>query len=312
MIFYASGAIVDPRTLEMVVERRIAVLTSFAYKGAMKKQFPILAPMLRAARVRLPYMVDSGAFTAWSKGKEVRRDALIDFYNRTQEEYGDAFDFTFVSLDRIPGRQGVERTEDDYRVAAEETIRNYEVMKREVRGYVKPVYHNGDPERVLRAYDDAPYISLGASQDLSYAEREAWVSEMYGTLQGRQLHGLAMTGTRMLRTARWHSVDSASWVLWAGMGAIALLRPTGALKLLACSAESPRNKHFEQHLSTLSPIARDRVIADLEAEGITEEEVRTDSIVRARFNIWTFRRACDWAATQPVVTARRTEGLFDA
>jgi len=312
MIFYASGAIVDHRTLEMVVERRIAVLTSFAYKGAMKKHFPILAPMLRAARFRLPYMVDSGAFTAWSKGKEVRREALIDFYNRTQDEYGDAFDFTFVSLDRIPGRQGMERTAEDYRVAADDTVRNYEAMRREVRGYVKPVYHNGDPERVLRAYDDAPYISLSASQDMAYAEREAWVSETAASMSTRQLHGLAMTGTRMLRTARWHSVDSASWVLWAGMGAIALLRPTGALKLLACSAESPRNKHFEQHLSTLSPIARDRVIADLEAEGITEEEVRTNSITRARYNIWTFKRACDWAATQPVVTARRTEGLFDA
>ena len=175
MIFYASGSIVDPRTLEMVVERRIAVLTSFAYKGAMNKHFPILAPMLRAARYRLPYMIDSGAFTAWSKGKMVRREALVDFYNRAQDEYGDAFDFTFVSLDRIPGRQGAERTEEDYRVAADETVENYEVMKRAVNGYVKPVYHNGDPERVLRAYDDAPYISLSASQDMAYAEREAWV-----------------------------------------------------------------------------------------------------------------------------------------
>lgn len=312
MIFYASGAITDDATIELVAQRDIALLTSYAYKSAFRQQMPRLAALLRAAGKRLRYMLDSGAFTAWNKGKEVNRAALIDFYNWAHDSYGDCLDLVVVSLDRIPGRQGVERTAEDYRVAAEESVRNYDYMRTHVRAYVKPVYHDGDPQWVLDAYAPSPYISLSANQDMSYSDREAWVSDMVRKLPGRQLHGLAMTGTRMLRTARWHSVDSAAWRLWSAYGALAWLRDDGSLKILACSQESPRRKHFDVHLSSLTDIERDRIMCELAAERITEEQVRTDAIARARWNILVFKRACEWAASQTVVEARRQEGLFSA
>lgn len=313
MIFYASGAITDEASLELVVRHRIALLTSYAYKNAFKKQAPLLCALLRAQRLRLPYMLDSGAFTAWNKGKEVNREALIDFYNWAIDEYGDVLDFTLVSLDRIPGKQGVARTAADFAQAAEETVANYEYMRERVRGYVKPVYHDGEPEWVLAHYKDAEYVSLGANQDISYNEREAWVARTAaGVLADRKLHGLAMTGARMLRTVRWHSVDSAAWVLWAGYGAIAWLRDDGTLKIVPASAESPRRKMFDMHLSTLSPVERERIVTALEAEGLTLEQVATDTMARSRWNILVFHRACEWASAQPVVGAHQMEGLFDA
>ena len=313
MIFYASGAITDEESLRLVVRHRIALLTSYAYKNAFVKQAPVLCRMLREERARLPYMLDSGAFTAWNKGKEVRRAALIDFYNWAVDEYGDVLDFTLVSLDRIPGKQGVERTAEDYKQAAEETVANYEYMRKYVRGYVKPVYHDGEPEWVLEHYKDAWYVSVSANQDLSYADREAWVARMAAThFAGRALHGLAMTGTRMLRTVRWHSVDSAAWVLWAGYGAVAWLRDDGSLKIMPASAESPRRKQFDSHLTTLPPRVRDRLVSEMEREGFTLEQLQEDSLARSRWNILVFHRACKWAEQQPVVGARQMEGLFDA
>lgn len=313
MIFYASGAVTDEASLELVVRHRIALLTSYAYKNAFIKQAPILCRLLREQRLRLPYMLDSGAFTAWNKGKEVNRDSLIDFYNWAVDEYGDVLDFTLVSLDRIPGKQGVARTPEDFAQAATETVANYEYMVRHVRGYVKPVYHDGEAAWVLEHYKDAPYISLGANQDISYAEREAWVARTaHGVLAGRKLHGLAMTGTRMLRTVRWHSVDSAAWVLWAGYGALAWLRDDGSLKILASSQESPRRKQFDMHLTSLPPVVRDRIVAALEADGFTLEQVQQDTLARSRWNILVFHRACQWAASQEVVGAEQPEGLFDA
>lgn len=312
MIFYASGAITDEESLQLVVRHRIAVLTSYAYKNAFIKQAPILCRLLREQRLRLHYMLDSGAFTAWNKGKEVSRAALIDFYNWAIDTYGDVLDFTLVSLDRIPGRQGVARTAEDFAQAAEETVANYEYMVRHVRGYVKPVYHDGEPEWVLKHYANADYVSVSANQDMSYGEREAWVARMAATVfRGRKLHGLAMTGTRMLRTVRWHSVDSAAWVLWAGYGAIAWLRDDGSLKILATSQESPRRKQFDMHLTTLAPRVRDRIMSELEAEGFTLEMVQTDSIARSRWNILVFHRACKWAASREVLGAtQQLEGLF--
>lgn len=310
MIFYASGAIVDEASLDLVVQHRIAVLTSFAYKTAFYKQLGPLSSRLRAAGVRLPYMIDSGAFTAWSKGKTVDMDALIDLYNMAHEEYGDCFDYTFVSLDHIPGKQGVARTAEDFRIAAETTVRNYEIMKKRVRGYVKPVYHDGEAEWVLRAYDDAPYISLSANQDMAYEHRRLWVAETAQRLAHKQLHGLAMTGTNMLRTCRWHSVDSAAWVLWAGYGAIAWLREDGSLKILPVSKESPRNKKFDGHIRTLPTAVRDRLVADLEAEGFKLDTIGEDSVARSRWNILVFDRACKWAASQPILEPPH-KGFFE-
>lgn len=308
MIFYASGAITDARSIERMVEHRIAILTSFAYKGAFKKQIPVLASLLRAAHCRLPYMLDSGAFTAWNKGKEVDREALIDFYNQAHDEYGDCLDLTCVSLDRIPGRQGVQRTEEDFAEAARETVENYEYMIRRVRPYLKPVYHDGEARWVLDHYRDAHYIGLGANQDASYEYREAWVASVLETFKDKKLHGLAMTGTRMLRTAPWHSVDSAAWVLWAGMGAIAWLRDDGSLKILACSAESPRRKEYNVHLSTLDPVQQEEVRAAVEADGFKVDTLRVDSVERARWNVLVFARACAWATKQPILPPRLIGG----
>jgi hypothetical protein len=316
MIFYASGAIVDSPTIDLVIDRRIALLTSYAYKGAMRKQLPYLARRLREQHLRMPYMVDSGAFTAWNKGKEVRRESLIRFYNTVQEQYCDVLDFTFVSLDKIPGRQGVARTAEDYRIAAEVTVQNFHAMRKEVTGYIKPVYHDGEPEWVLNEYRDTKYISLSANQDLAYWQREEWVRQMADRLASRHtFHGLAMTGSTMLRTISWHSVDSAAWRLWAAMGAIAWLRDNGTLKILACSKESPRGKKHQQHLSTLSPIERDAVVAQLEQEELTLDMVRDDSMARSRFNILIFNRACNHAQTAGVLKTRflsAEKGLFDA
>jgi hypothetical protein len=190
-------------------------------------------------------------------------------------------------------------------------VANYEHMRKHVRGYVKPVYHDGEPEWVLEHYKDAWYVSVSANQDQGYDKREAWVAQMAQThFKGRALHGLAMTGTRMLRTTRWHSVDSAAWVLWAGYGAVALLREEGSLKIMATSFESPRRKQFDMHLTTLAPIVRDSIVAEMEAEGFTLEQVQQDGTARARWNILVFHRACQWAAKQSVVGAAQLEGLF--
>lgn len=314
MIFYASGAITDAPTIDLVIDRRIALLTSFAYKGAMRKQLPYLARRLREQHLRMPYMVDSGAFTAWNKGKEVRRASLVQFYNQVQDAYSDVLDFTFVSLDKIPGRQGQERTEQMFKEAAEETARNYEAMVKEVQGYVKPVFHDGDPDWLLAKYSAAPYISLSVNQDLAYWQREEWVRRTATRIGGKHTyHGLAMTGSTMLRTIEWHSVDSAAWRLWAAMGAIAWLREDGTLKILACSKESPRQKKRQQHLMTLAPLERDVVVAQLEREGLTLEQVREDSIARSQFNIIVFHNACHVADQMGVVSTRFSSadrGLF--
>lgn len=320
MIFYASGAITDAPTLDLVLERKISILTSYAYKGAIAKHMPYLAQRLRASNTRMNYMVDSGAFTAWNKGKEVRLRALISFYNDLADKYSDVMDFVFVALDKIPGRQGVERTAEDFAAAAQETLRNFDLMREQVHGYCKPVYHDGDPEYLLDAYATHPYISLSVNQDLAYWKREVWVREQEVRLRQRGFyyHGLAMTGTDMLRAIKWHSVDSAAWVLWSAMGAIAWVRQDGSLMIRACSNESPRKKIARAHLSNLTDIEKEEVREVLTQVGVTMEDVARDALARARVNIVQFDRACTLAEQKGVLREGMHRvlgaegGLFDA
>jgi hypothetical protein len=312
VIFYASGTFIAPRIQEAIVRHKIAFLTSFAYRTAMWQQLPTLASRLRAAGVRVHFMLDSGAFTAWSLGKEIAIDSLIDACNRVQDEYSDCLDVTFVSLDRLPGRKGTKPTPAELTSAVEESVRNYEVMAKRVRGYVKPVFHLGDADWAADYYAKRiNYIGLGASRDQPYEVRRKWAADMGIRFAGKKLHGLAMTGTRMLRTVAWHSVDSAAWVQWAGFGAIAWVRPNGALVTIPVSQESPRVKDIDGHLSTLAEPLRDRIIAELHSMGTTELEVRESSEARAIVNIVMFQRACDLATTKGTVTEGR-EGLFNA
>jgi len=311
MHFYASGAVQHPELLDVVVQHGIPVLTSFAYEAALRKQAEALAKRLRPMKLRLPYMLDSGAVTSWSLGKSVSLTRFCDTCNEMLDRYADVFDWTFVALDKIPGRRGEHPTQDEVLEAAKETRSNYEHMRRVVRGEIKPVFHLGDPDWLADAYDDAEFVGLGASQNLPYELRRRWVGHASRRFEGRKLHGLAMTGTRMLRTAPWYSVDSASWILWAAYGAIAWVNSDGSLSLIPLSVESPRKHEFDRHLLSIAPALADRVFDEIEQRsGCTREQLTTDSEMRKKWNLLAFKQACDTAEAQGVLPLE--EGLFDA
>ena len=314
MIFYASGALAHVESdlvIDMLVRYEIDFLASFAYRRDFDIKLPKLASRLRAERKKLHMMVDSGAFTAWSSGKEVNLEQLIDECNRLQDSYNDCLDMVFVSLDRLPGRKGIKPTAKEIADGALESFQTFEKMTRLVRGPVKPVYHLGDPEWVARRYEkEVGYIGLGASRDVPYEARRRWAHEMGHRFAGHPLHGLAMTGTRMLRTVRWHSVDSATWIQWAGFGNIAWLLPNGALRTISVSRESPNNKRADAHLSTLSKMHQEEIIEGLKEYEIPLEKILTTMHGRGAINMLMYKRACDWAAKQSL-TDERSLGVFD-
>jgi hypothetical protein len=99
------------------------------------------------------------------------------------------------------------------------------------------------------------------------------------------------------------------------MGAIALLRDDGSLKIMACSKESPQRKNRDKHITTLPVVVQERLRAQLAEEGMTFESIAEESLARSRWNILVFHKACEWAAANAVVNARlvqgMTHGLFD-
>lgn len=298
MIFYVSGNYNDEgQIIDYLVARDCAVLTSFAYPKILQFRTRALAAKLRASGKRMLHMLDSGAFTAWVSGKMVDLPDLIRTCNMLQDRYSDCMDWTFISLDVIPGFKGTDPTPDDLRTAWVQSARNYQTMCRQVQGHVKPVFHTGDPWELAEVhYTQARYLGIGMSQDLSETERVRFAVRVAKRLGGRQLHGLAATGHRMLRAAPWYSVDSAAWIQSAAMGGINWTLPGGKLISIAISDQSPRRKEFDAHYNSLAPIVQDAIRAQVEASGVRLEDLQRTYQHRWLWNIGQYRAAVDAAA----------------
>jgi hypothetical protein len=294
--------------IEYIANTQSSLLTSFAYPAILRSRTASLASMLRTQGHRCNHMLDSGAFTAWSSGKEIDIEALITTSNKLLDRYSDCMDFTFVSLDCIPGSRGAVTTEEERAGACKVSARNYELMRKRIPAYVKPVFHTGDPDWLIDVYKDAQYVGFGMNQNLSEGERVSWAMQAAKKFPGKKLHGLAATGSKMIRAVAWHSVDSAAWQYAASMGAINWMRSDGSLISISVSVESPRRKDMNAHFDTLPKMAQDVLRAAVEAEGFTMENLAANYYDRWVWNVMMYQKLCDNAT--PVDFQQ--EGLFDA
>lgn len=294
MIFYVSGELTD-FILDFVIEHRLPLLSSFAYKS-WRERCVTIAGKLRGSGARIQHILDSGAFTSWSKGSEVHLPDLVGTANYLQEAYADCIDWTFIALDKIPGTKGQAITAADAATACKISADNYGFMLRNVTGYVMPVFHTGDPAWLADTYKDAPYVGLSMSQNLSDQGRLVSGQQSAAQFVGRKLHGLAATGVRTLRITKWYSVDSASWLLWGVYGAICVMRQNGSLTMLPISNESRLVKQQDRHFTTLSAIERDSVALMIESYGLTVAQMASSCEHRTLFNLQQFQLVCSAAA----------------
>lgn len=308
MIFYVSGNYAgDFAFMDWLITNKSAILTSFAYPRILEERIRVGAPMLRERGQKMLHMLDSGAFTAWSSGKVINLSSYCDTCKRLLEEYSDCYDWVFVSLDVIAGERGRTPSEEELNAAAKQMITNYDYLRKNVHGIVKPVFHTGDPAWLLNAYADAEYIGIGMSQNFTERERVAFASWAGRSIKAK-LHGLAATGYEMLRAVAWHSVDSAAWQYAASMGGINWMLPNGQLISIAASKESPRNKEFGAHVSTLPPAIIEAIEVKAVERGTDLNKLATIYQERWKWNVLEYEAACKKA----IPRLDFQEGLFDA
>lgn len=215
-------------------------------------------------------LLDSGAFTAWSKGHEVVLDDLIAVYDEMMNaNYHRAKNIWLISLDKIPGSPG--RTADPAEIA--ECCRisdvNFEILKRRYGDRVLPVFHQGEPSsRLHEVCDMAEFICVSPRNDLHESQRVRWSAETHALIPGKMTHGLAATGYQMMHTVPWFSVDSASWIFCATNGAILM---NHRMKVLQMSDQSSSQKTTDQHFKTLPEIAQRAFRNFVESRGFTIE-----------------------------------------
>ena len=278
-------------------------------------------------------MLDSGAFTAWNAGTEVTLDEVFDSYDRFEERAGDLFDeIWMINLDKIPGKRGVDPTQEQIAESLVVSDVNYELLVEKFGERILPVYHQGeDSDRLFELTELAKYICVSPRNDLHEGERAKWSAEIHDDLRkfypDAMTHGLATTGNRMLRDVKWTSVDSAAWVLHAGFGKVDIFEGDKYRNYFL--SDDPRKASLaNQHLGAREVITergpeivvpeleehggrihggmslsqRELIFKTFESYGFTLNDIVTNSRARSIVCMGELAKYCAWASARHATT----------
>lgn len=159
--------------------------------------------------------VDSGAFSAWSRGIEVDIEEYIAFvkYHRGSIEH-------CINLDTIS--MGSDPWSLDK--AAEASWKNFQYL-RECDVPALPVFHYGEDMKWLKLFcRECDYICLGGMVGITAADRTRWLDTAFRVAQETRpdikIHGLGIGDLSLIERMPWYSVDSTTWLRIASMGSM--------------------------------------------------------------------------------------------
>ena len=179
----------------------------------------------RFAEKRYTFL-DSGAFTAHTKGIVIDVDAYIDFINKYDEYLS-----VYAQVDEIPGTWGQQKTIVQLAEAPLLSWKNYLYMRERVKSPDKllPIFHQGEDfihlKRMLEFVPPIPYIGISSNKELHISDAEFWFSEVFSIIKKSpnpnvKTHAFGLTSFSLLAKFPFYSCDSTSWVRSAGMGSI--------------------------------------------------------------------------------------------
>ncbi len=224
-------------------------------------------------------MLDSGAFSVWTKGEEINLNEYIEFASKHPEvSY-------YVALDVLSGTFGgglvqpktVEASCQKGWDAYQKMIKTIPMEK------VIPTFHRGDPISWLHKYLDfgVKYIAIGGLADKSSREgKMKWLQEIkpYFLRNGKvkvKVHGFGFSNMDLMNCFPWHSLDSASWAYKGSMGVVWIPRKTGGKwdytkspYIIACTPRHPDRYRHNCHYDCLSPLVKKNFHEYLEEVGI--------------------------------------------
>lgn len=149
-------------------------------------------------------MLDSGAFTAWTKGSTITVEELAQFI----KQYGDNFHH-YINLDVIGND-----------IASYE---NYHKLKKMGINTV-PVFHRLEDWQYLHKYcQESDYICIGGCVGFSVKELIPFLDHCFAIIKQywpKKIHGLGITSKALMLRYPFYSVDSTSWLGSARFGGI--------------------------------------------------------------------------------------------
>lgn len=262
-----------------IIEQKGCRLVSFAY-AKVASDYSKLVNFMQAPS---DFLLDSGAFTAWTKGEDVDINKLSIFFEKEILSNRYLATATLINLDVIPGSKGVDPTLQEVEDAMEQSMANFHILNKRFPGRVLPVYHQGEPDNYLNEMLKlTKHICVSPRNDVAEKQRVKWVTEIFNS--DFKAHGLATTGAVMMNSVDWFSVDSATWVMIAAMGGIFWLRKDNSFKVLSISNESGSQKDWDNHIHNLDSLSKKEVLDTLSTNGFDFERMEASGVERCVWN----------------------------
>lgn len=249
------------------------------------------------------FFLDSGAYSAWSRGTAIDIDEYVAFIKANIEHIE-----VYASLDVIPGKPGPSgATTAEREEAAEQSWRNYLYMRSEDLDPL-PVYHYGEDMKHLDRMLDygCDYIGIGGLVSIPGPLRRAWLDRVFKRLTTAdglpivKTHGFGMTAIPLVFRYPWYSIDSTTWIQITANGGVylpALVNDEFVFDRvpasITVSTSNPKQAAGGKAANTMSPGMRailDRWLAEC---GKTYEEVCSHYYHRAVVNVTFFKRVSE-------------------
>lgn len=207
--------------------------------------------------------LDSGAFSAWTKGTDIDIDEYCDFVLK----HINVID-AVANLDVIPGSWGSKLTKEEVERSAKQGWENYRYMlKRGVpQDKLVHIFHQGEDFKWLRRMAKLPYIGLSPANDKTTEQKINWLDRCmrYVTDEDgmpiNKWHGFGVTSLKIMLRYPWYSVDSTSWVQGGRTGTIFVPRYRNGQWIydenswkVVVSSRSPTTKEAGKHINTIPP-----------------------------------------------------------
>lgn len=279
MIFYYSGSYQQPLKIKYNIPQ---LFSQYNERGHIKK---IVEYKKEHPEYTAKIMVDSGSYTAYTKGVVIDIDDYCDFIN----EIGDYIE-VFVAVDEVPNPAAMDYT------MAEKTWNNYLYMLKKInpkyRDKLIPVFHYGEDFKWLKnmleyTHEDGShidYIGLAISLEGTRKVRINWANQcrkiiLESSNPNVKTHAFGVGVKSVLDHIDVTSTDATSWVKRAAYGMIAINDKTIFI--------SKRHEELcnEKAFYFYSKGAQEAIKEEIKKRGFDFDELQNDGYKRAEFNI---------------------------
>lgn len=231
---------------------------------------------IRADGVKV--FLDSGAFSAFTKGVDVDIRGYCDYIKRNLDIIENVDGALCASV--LDGIGDPLKTWQNQMAMEQMGVRPL------------PCFHYGEDERYLEWYiENYDYITLGGMVPISTPQLFHWLDRIWDKYltdgSGRprlKVHGFGLTTQALMERYPWFSVDSSSWVQIAANGNI-LVPGLGAMPV---SQNSPSAKQHNRHLNTIPDLQREGLVKRITEQGFDIERLQVEYVSRWTYNCWAF------------------------